>query len=62
MSRLGDIMDGVRKAVLIEHRVTELATTLRDVDRRERDTRDRVLRLEGIVAGAQAQAASRRLR
>ncbi len=62
MSRLGDIMDGVRKAVLIEQRITELATTLRDVDRRERDTRDRVLRLEGIVAGAQAQAASRRLR
>jgi len=56
MSRVGDILDGIRKAILIEHRVTELATALKDVDQRERDTRDRVIRLEGIIAGAQAAA------
>lgn len=60
MSRLGDIFDGVRKAILIEHRVTELAVHLKELDTRERDTRERLIRLEGVIAGAQATA--RRLR
>lgn len=62
MSRLGDVIEGVKRAILIEHRVTELATTLKELDARERDTRDRLIRLEGIVAGAQAAKGARRLR
>jgi len=56
MSRLGDLLDGIRKAILIEHRVTELATAMKELDARERDTRDRMIRLEGIIAGAQVAA------
>ena len=51
---------GVRKGILIEHRVTELATKIAELDTRERDTRERLIRLEGVIAGAQATA--RRLR
>ena len=56
MSSISDIIEGVRKAILIEHRVNELAASVKDIDARERDTRDRVARLEGMIAGAQISA------
>lgn len=58
---IAEILQGVRKAILIEYRVTELAERLKELDRREAETRERLTRVEGIIAGAQMRAASPRL-
>ena len=60
MTSLGDILNGIRKVMLMEHRLNEVQADLKDLDARERDTRDRLIRLEGILQGA--QAATKRLR
>lgn len=60
MSSIGEVLAGVRKAILVDHRLAELAIKMDAIDLRERDTRDRVMRLEGILQGA--QAATKRLR
>ena len=60
MTSLGDILNGLRKVMLMEHRLNEMQADMKALDLRERDTRDRLLRIEGILQGA--QAATRRLR
>lgn|GEM_PF-4372357 len=60
MSSIGEVLAGVRKAILFDHRLTELAIKVEAIDLRERDTRDRLLRIEGMLQGA--QAATKRLR
>jgi len=60
VSSIGEVLAGVRKAILVDHRLAELAIKMDAIDLRERDTRDRVMRLEGILQGA--QAATKRLR
>lgn len=61
MSSFSDILAGIRKAILIGYRVTELAERLKELDRREMDTRERVTRMEGLIAGAQMRASARRV-
>ena len=61
MSSIGEILAGVRKAILIEYRVTELAERVKELDRREGETRERLTHLEGIIAGAQMRAATKRI-
>ncbi|KPF79242.1 hypothetical protein IP88_02275 [alpha proteobacterium AAP81b] len=56
MSGISDLLAALRQAVLIEHRVTDLAERLKDLDRRELDTRERLIRVETIIATAQARA------
>ena len=60
MTSLGDILNGIRKVMLIEHRLNEMQAELKETNLIARDTRDRVMRLEGILQGA--QAATKRLR
>lgn len=59
MSAVSDLLAALRQAVLIEHRVTELAERVKELDRREMDTRERLIRMEGIIAAAQTRAATR---
>lgn len=54
MSIFGDVMASVRKAVLIDHRLDELSSKVEALSRREAETRERLIYIEGVLAGAGA--------
>ena len=61
MSALGDILHGIRQAVLLDHRVNELTDEVRELGREQRALRERMAHLEGLIAGARMSAAAKRL-
>lgn len=62
MSALGDLFAGLRQVLTLDHRVAELARQVADLQRREEDTRERLIRLETIIDEARRAGAARRLR
>ena len=52
MSWASDILASVRRVVLLEDRVTRLDTSVEALAGKLSDTRDRVIRLEGLIEGA----------
>lgn len=61
MSAFERILAGLRAVVLIEAEVRRLTEELRALDTRERETRERLIYLEGIIDGARRRADQRRL-
>lgn len=61
MSFFGDFADGVKALILLKDDVVRLKDQVRDLDANQRETRDRLIFLEGVIAGAQAQSTKARL-
>ena len=61
MSFFSDFADGVKALILLKDDVARLKEQVREVDANERETRDRLVVLEGVIAGAQGRAARSRL-
>ena len=49
---MGDLLDAVGKVIKLEDRVTRLDTSVGQLTDKLSDTRDRVIRLEGLIEGA----------
>lgn len=49
MSLFADAMAAVRQVMTLEHRVGELTAEVMTLKTREADTRERLIRLEGII-------------
>ena len=49
MSVLSDIMAGIRQVMTMEHRLNQLDADVKVLAAREADTRERLIRLEGII-------------
>ena len=49
---MGDLLDAVGKVIKLEDRVTRLDTSVGQLTEKLSDTRDRVIRLEGLIEGA----------
>lgn len=49
---MGDLLDAVGKVIKLEDRVTRLDTSVGHLTDKLSDTRDRVIRLEGLIEGA----------
>lgn len=49
MSAFGDAMAAIRRVLTLEYQVAELNTELKALKAREADTRERLIRLEGII-------------
>ena len=52
MTWMGDLLEAVGKVVKLEDRVTRLDASVGGLTDRLSDTRDRVIRLEGLIEGA----------
>lgn len=52
MSWMGDLLDAVGKVIKLEDRVTRLDDSVGQLTDKLSDTRDRVIRLEGLIEGA----------
>lgn len=52
MSWMGELLSSVRQVVLLEDRVTRLTDSVDALAVKLGDTRDRVIRLEGLIEGA----------
>ena len=52
MSWTGDLLGAVRGVMLLEDRVARLDTAVAALTGKLSDTRDRVIRLEGLIEGA----------
>ncbi len=52
MSWVSDLLASVRRVVLLEDRVARLDTSVEALTAKVSDTRDRVIRLEGLIEGA----------
>ena len=61
MSTLVQVWSAFRAVLELESRVARLTEKLAEVDARERETRERLIYLEGVIAGASARAAQTRL-
>jgi hypothetical protein len=59
VSAFGDIMAGIRQVVTLEYRVTELSAEVKELKLREADTRERLIRLEGIIEMAMREGPRR---
>ena len=62
MTALGDVIAGIRKVLLLEHRVESLATEVERLSAAHAETRERLIRLEVIIDEARRAAEARRLR
>lgn len=49
---MSDLLDAVGKVIKLEDRVTRLDTSVSLLSDKLSDTRDRVIRLEGLIEGA----------
>lgn len=56
MSYFDRIWSGLKAVMQIEGDVTRLTAKVEQLDARERETRERLIYLEGLIAGARAQA------
>ena len=61
MSTLAQIWSAFRAVLELESQVARLTDKLAEVDARERETRERLIYLEGVIAGASVRAQSKRL-
>ncbi len=52
MTWMSDLLDAVGKVIKLEDRVTRLDTSVESLTDKVSDTRDRVIRLEGLIEGA----------
>jgi len=52
MTWMGDLLDAVGKVIKLEDRVTRLDSSVGALTDKLSDTRDRVIRLEGLIEGA----------
>lgn len=52
MSVIGDLLSAVRQVLTLEHRVALLTDEIATFKMREENTRERLIRLEGIIEGA----------
>ena len=52
MTWMGDLLDAVGKVIKLEDRVTRLDSSVGMLTDKLSDTRDRVIRLEGLIEGA----------
>lgn len=52
MTWMGDLLEAVGKVVKLEDRVTRLDASVGGLTDKLSDTRDRVIRLEGLIEGA----------
>lgn len=59
MSVFGDAMAAIRLVMTLEYRVTELAGEVKALKAREADTRERLIRLEGIIEMAMRESPRR---
>ncbi len=59
MSVFTDAMSAIRQVMTLEYRVTELSAEVRALQAREADTRERLIRLEGIIEMAMREAPRR---
>lgn len=59
MSLYGDAISAMRRVVLIDERVVRATDNLRELSGDVRDLRERVSRLEGMIAGLTAGASDR---
>lgn len=59
MSYFDKIWSGLKSVIQLEADVARLTARLEQVDVRERETRERLIYLEGVIAGARQRAASR---
>lgn len=57
MSTFETIWNGLRSVIQLEGDVARLTARLEAVDARERENRERLVYLEGVIAGAQRRAA-----
>lgn len=60
MSALGDIVAGIRKVVLLEHRVETLTAEVERLSAAHAETRERLIRLEVIIDEARRAGAEQR--
>jgi hypothetical protein len=58
MTYFDRIWNGLKAVVQLEGDVARLTTQVAQLDARERETRERLVYLEGVIAGARAQASS----
>lgn len=56
MSYFDRIWDGLKAVMQIEGDVARLTARVEQLDARERETRERLIYLEGLIAGARARA------
>jgi len=56
MSYFDRIWSGLKAVMQIEGDVARLTAKVEQLDARERETRERLIYLEGLIAGARAQA------
>lgn len=59
MGTLGDVLAGVRKVVLLEHRVETLTAEVEKLSAAYTDTRERLIRLEVIIEEARRTSAAK---
>lgn len=60
MSYFDRIWNGLKAVIQLEADVARLTARLEQVDARERETRERLIYLEGIIAGARSRASDGR--
>jgi hypothetical protein len=58
MSAFDRIWNGLKAVMQIEGDVARLTAKVEQLDARERETRERLIYLEGLIAGARAQASA----
>ena len=56
MSYFDRIWSGLKSVIQLESDVARLTAKLEQVDARERETRERLIYLEGVIAGARTRA------
>ena len=61
MSAFDRIWNGLKAVIQLEGDVARLTTKVEVLDARERETRERLIYLEGVIAGARERAARPRL-
>lgn len=61
MSAFERILSGLKSIVVVEAELKRIGEELKSLDARERETRERLVYLEGVIAGARARAGRRQL-
>jgi hypothetical protein len=57
VSYFDKIWNGLKSVIQLEADVARLTARIEQIDARERETRERLVYLEGVIAGARARAA-----
>lgn len=62
MSAFDRIWNGLKSVIQLEGDVARLTARVEALDARERETRERLIYLEGVIAGARERAAAKQAR